>query len=133
MTRESLRSLNPAVRSLFFLRSILGRVFRLDSKPAEASARGLIEKVPTHLAEASLVPLGTPEGPFQTLYALPTEAAYQALNATVHAILSVALVRSVSGHRLFWATWPSTNRSQRSAPASRLRSSTRLRSNTPKS
>lgn len=105
MTPESFRSLNPVVRSLFFLRSVLGRIFRLDSTPGDESARGLIEKVPTHLADASLVPPGTPEGPFQTLYALPTEAAYQALNATVHAILSVALVRSVSGHRFFWATY----------------------------
>ena len=48
---------------------------------------------------------GTPEGPFQTLYALPDEAAYQALNATVHAILIVAVVRSVSGSRFFWATY----------------------------
>ena len=51
------------------------------------------------------MPPGTPEGPFQTLYSLPGEAAYQALNATVHAILIVAVVKSVSGYRFFWATY----------------------------
>ncbi len=105
LTPESFRSLNPAVRSLFFLRSVLGRVFRLDTTPHDESVEGLIERVPVPLADASLVPPGTPEGPFQTLYVLPTEAAYQALNATVHAILSVAVVRSGSGYRFFWATY----------------------------
>ena len=105
MTTENFRSLNPVVRGLFALRSILGRIFRLDEIPADESARGLIESVPAGLAEASLVPPGTPEGPFQTIYALPNEAAYQALNATVHAILSVAVIRSGSGYRFFWATY----------------------------
>ena len=105
MTPENLRSLNPAARSLFFLRSVLGRIFRLDSTAGDESARGLIERVPGPLADASLVRPGTPEGPFRALYVLPTEAAYQVLNATVHAILSVAVVRSASGHRFFWATY----------------------------
>ncbi len=105
MIAENFRSLNPVVRGLFALRSILGRIFRLDEMPADESTRGLIESVPVDLAEASLVPPGTPEGPFQTLYALPNEAAYQALNATVHAILSVAVIRSGSGYRFFWATY----------------------------
>lgn len=105
MTPESFRSLNPVVRSLFFLRSVFGRVFRLDSMPSDESAPDLIERVPAPLADASLVPPGSPEGPFRVLYLLPTEAAYQAVNATVHAILSVALVRSESGYRFFWATY----------------------------
>ena len=105
MTPESLRSLNPVVRSLFFLRSVLGRIFRLDSTPATESSVGLIERVPAALADASLVPPGTQEGPFQTLYALPNEAAYQALNATVHAVLSVAVIKYRSGYRFFWATY----------------------------
>jgi hypothetical protein len=65
----------------------------------------VLDAVPARLANASLVPPGTPEGPFQTLYVLPTEAAYQVLNATVHAILILAVVKSVKGHRFFWATY----------------------------
>ncbi|MDH3628048.1 MAG: DUF2867 domain-containing protein [Acidobacteriota bacterium] len=105
MTAEGRRSLPLPVRGLFFLRSLLGRIFRLDSKPDKELERTLIEGVPAELAGASLLPPGTPQGPFQTLYILPDEAAYQALNATVHAILSVAIARSNSGHRFFWATY----------------------------
>jgi len=104
VTPQRIRSLNPMVRFLFFVRSALGRAFRLDSKRDEP-ARRVAEIVPPDLAEASLVPSGTPAGPFFTLYVLPTEAAYQAVNATVHAILSVAVVEAASGHRFFWATY----------------------------
>ena len=102
---ERFRSVNPMVRTLFLVRSALGRLFRLDSVSNDEPARRVLDRVPARLAKASLVPPGTPEGPFVTIYALPTEAAYQALNATVHAILVVALVKSVSGHRFFWATY----------------------------
>ena len=99
------RALSPIVRALFVLRSVLGRVLRLDSRPSDALARRLVEQVPARLANASAVPPGTREGPFETLYVLSDEAAYQVLNATVHAIVVVALVGSDSGHRLFWATY----------------------------
>ncbi len=105
ITPERFRSLNPVVRALFFIRSALGRIFRLDSASSDGPARRVVERVPARLANASLVPPGTPEGPFQTLYTLPAEAAYQVLNATVHAILIVAVTQSVSGHRFFWATY----------------------------
>ena len=104
ITPERLRSMNRMVRVLFLVRSALGRVFRLDSKVNEA-ARRVAEIVPADLLNASLVPAGTPQGPFVTLYVLPMEAAYQALNATVNAILIVALVKVASGHRFFWATY----------------------------
>ena len=105
MTPASFRSLNPVVRGLFAFRSVLGRIFRLDASPDDESTQELIEKLPNDLANASLKPPGTPEGPFRTLYVLPAEAAYHVRNATVHAILSVTVVRSASGHRFFWATY----------------------------
>lgn len=105
ITPERFRSLNPAVRTLFFVRSALGRIFRLDSASNDGPTRRVVEKVPAQLANASLVPPGTRDGPFTTLYALPTEAVYQVSNATVHAILIAALTQSVSGHRFFWATY----------------------------
>lgn len=103
MQSASRRSLNPIVRGLFSFRSLLGRVLRLDTAPADRS--GIVDSVPEELVATSLVAPGTPEGPFQTLYASPTEAAYQALNATVHAILIVTVVRRESGYRFFWATY----------------------------
>jgi hypothetical protein len=105
ITRDRLRSLSPAVRALFLVRSVVGRILRLDSPSNDQPARGIVETIPTRLVRASLVPTGTPEGPFTTLYVLPAEAAYEALNATVHAILVVALTTSDAGHRFFWATY----------------------------
>lgn len=105
MTPESFRFLNPVVRSLFATRSILGRVFRLDSASDPGVDAELSEKLSASLVDRSLQPPGTPEGPFRTLYVLPHEAAYHVRNATVEAILSVAVVHVTSGHRFFWATY----------------------------
>lgn len=102
---ERRRDLSPIVRALFFLRSVLGRTFHLDSKPSDDLTRPMHERVPSRLANASVVPPGTREGPFETLYVLPNEAAYQVLNVTVHALVIVALVSSAAGHRFFWATY----------------------------
>lgn len=102
---ERLRTLNPIVRTLFFCRSVLGRLFDLDTTSDEVLTRRPLEHVPSRLSTASAVPPGTPAGPFQTLYLLPDEAAYQVVNATVHAILVVAVTASGSGHRFFWATY----------------------------
>ena len=99
----SRRSLNPMVRALFAFRSLLGRIFRLDRVPTERS--NIADSVPEHLVATSLVAPGTPEGPFQTLYASPTQAAYRALNATVDAILIVTIIRGASGYRFFWASY----------------------------
>lgn len=106
LTPGRLRSLRPIVLALFFIRSALGRVLRLDRTTTDDEAvRRVAAKVPARLAEASVVPPGTPEGPFLTLYVLPNEAAYQIRNATVHALLVTALIRGESGHRLYWATY----------------------------
>jgi len=105
VTPERLGALSPVVRALFRFRSLLGRAFRLDSATGNVPARHLVERVPARLAGASRVDPGTWEGPFQALYVLPGEAAYQVLNATVHAIVVVALTGSAEGPRLFWATY----------------------------
>jgi hypothetical protein len=76
LTPERRRSVNPVVRGLFSLRSALGRLFRLD-----------------------------PEGAWTTLEEKPSEAVYEVINATVHALLVVALVESGTGYRFFWSTY----------------------------
>ena len=78
---EHLATLPFRVRALFALRSVLGRIFRLDPAPR-----------------------GT-DGAFEQLYMLPDEAAYQVHNATVRAIVAIALTRSETGRRFYWATY----------------------------
>jgi hypothetical protein len=100
-----LRSVHPAVRALFAVRSFLGAVLRLDRPKARPVAHDLVGALPARLVRDSQVPPGTPEGAFLTLYRLPTEAAYEVRNATVHAVLVVAIVRSDPGHRFFFSTY----------------------------
>ena len=76
LTPEHRRKVNPVVRILFAIRSAFGRLFRLD-----------------------------PKGAWTTLHESPGEGVYQVINATVNAILVVALVRSGSGYRFFWSTY----------------------------
>lgn len=96
---------NAAVRALFGVRSMLGRLFRLDANSDRDASRRVIADIPERLTNTSLVPPGTREGPFTTLYVLSGEGAYEIVNATVHAILVVALLPTESGHRFFWATY----------------------------
>lgn len=92
------------VRLLFGMRSLAGRVFRWDAAPPGPEADGVRRRVPRALAEGSVVPTGTFDGPFEVLFVLPHEAAYQVVNATVHAIVHVAVVSAPGGHEVLWAT-----------------------------
>jgi hypothetical protein len=97
-------SLPFPVRALFGIRKALGSLLRLDGPRDVAPRSELTTAVPEALANCSSTRPGTPEGPFTTLYVLDDEAAYEALNATVHAILVIALVETEGGQRFLWAT-----------------------------
>jgi hypothetical protein len=105
VTPENIRSLPLPVRALFAVRTGAGRAFKLDEPRHVDAAPSLVDSVPEALARASLVPPGTPARGFRTLYALADEAALEARNATVHAVLVVALVPSDTGRRLYWGTY----------------------------
>ena len=106
LTAGHIRELPLAVRGLFGLRSALGRIFNLDATSSGAADRKrLVAQLPSHVARASSVPPGTADGAFELLYMLPDEAAYQVHNATVHAIVVVALSRADPDQRFYWATY----------------------------
>jgi len=105
LTEENIRTLPLPVRALFAVRSGAGRAFKLDDRRHADTGPRLVDSVPEALARASLVPPGTPARGFRTLYALADEAALEARNATVHAVLVVALVPSETGRRLYWGTY----------------------------
>ena len=93
------------VRALFAIRRGLGKALGWD-RPRPASAiPSPLDDVPADLARTSLVPPGTRAGPFRALYLRPDQAVYAARNATVDARLMVAIVRSDTGHRLYWASY----------------------------
>jgi hypothetical protein len=96
---------NPVVRALFAIRWWLGRVLGWDrARPADDAA-SYLHRVSVGLRARSLVTPGTPDGPFRTLFMTDHESLSEIQNATVHAFLSMALVPSAGGYRLFWAVY----------------------------
>jgi len=101
----SLASANAAVRFLFRLRAWLGRIFGWDREPRQACGTSFLHRLSTAERADSLVPPGTPEGPFRVLFASSREAISEIQNPTVHAFSVFALVENSSGYRLYWAIY----------------------------
>ncbi len=102
---ESLTRANPAARFLFALRRWLGRAFGWDRQPQDASEASFLARLGEADRERSLVPPGTPEGPFRILYVFPREGVSEIHNATVHAFSVFALDERPGGYRLYWAIY----------------------------
>jgi hypothetical protein len=93
------------VRALFTLRFALGRALRWDV-PRKASAdASYIRRLTDDDRARSLVPSGTMRGVFRLLYLFAAESASEAINATVHAFLVMALRPRPGGYRLYWAIY----------------------------
>lgn len=100
-----LRSGNPAVRALFWLRARLGDLFGWDREPRQPPASRIVERLEPAIREASSVEPGTPQGAFRVVYVLPREALSEIRNATVHAFSLFALIEQPGGHRFYWAIY----------------------------
>lgn len=105
MSRATRRDVHPAVSFLFRVRRALGGLFGWDREPPGAVERSFLHELTPADRERSLVPPGTPEGPFRVLYVSPHEAISEIQNATVHAFSVFALVPRVDGCRLYWAIY----------------------------
>lgn len=102
---ESLTEANAAVRFLFGLRRLLGRIFGWDRERPQVSRESFLHRLSAAEREASLVPPGTPDGPFRVLLVSPQEAISEIQNSTVHAFSVHALVEQPWGYRLYWAIY----------------------------
>ena len=100
---------NRASRYLFALRWAIGRLFRWDENNADRSPELHPESYIHRLTEddrtRSLLPPGTPAGPFRVLYVLPNEAAYELRNSTVHGFLVTTLEPAADGYTVQWAIY----------------------------
>jgi hypothetical protein len=94
-----------AVRALFTLRFIVGRLFRTDTPRHDPISESYVNRLTDDDRARSLVPPGTMRGLFRTLYAFSDEALAEARNATVHAFLAMALSARPGGYRLYWAVY----------------------------
>lgn len=109
MSAERLADVNPAVRFLFRLRGVLGRLFGWDREPS-GSGRGTpegsyLERLTPEDRAASHVEPGTADGPFRVLWVTDREALSEVRNATVHAFSLFVLTQREGGYRLLWAIY----------------------------
>jgi hypothetical protein len=91
--------------ALFALRKWLGRRFGWDDSRHDRPEASYLARVPVELRARSVVPPGSADGPFRTLYALERETLSEIRNATVHAFLVAALVPRPAGYRLYWGIY----------------------------
>ena len=97
--REQRRS---AAGALFALRRLLGRAFRWD---APSSGPWYAERLSDALRRRSLAPPGSSDGPFRLLYELERESLSEIRNATVHALVCMALVPRAGGYRFYFGVY----------------------------
>ena len=74
LSSENLTGANVAVKFLFGLRAWLGRVFRWDGEPPQASKESFLQRRSEADRACSLVAPGTLEGSFRVLFVSPKEA-----------------------------------------------------------
>jgi hypothetical protein len=90
--------------ALYRVRRFLGRVFGWDRVPMRPE-----DSLLSHLSERdrrdSEIAPGTPDGPFRVLYQFPCERLSETRNATVQGYVSVALARTATGYRLYFAVY----------------------------
>lgn len=91
-------------KTLYGLRHFLGRAFGWDRarmRPEDSLLSHLSER---DRRDSEIVP-GTPYGSFLLLYQFPSESLSETRNATVHGYVCVALARTATGYRMYFAVY----------------------------
>jgi hypothetical protein len=95
--------LGLAVPALFTIRRLAGKLLSWNEGAQGPWTSSLPGGLPSELAERSLVPAGTPDGPFRVTYVLDDEAMSETRNATVEAFLAGAIRPHPQGFELLFA------------------------------
>ena len=97
---------SPAVRALLATRFFIGRLLGWDRERAPSPAR---ESFAARLTDAdramSLVPPGTPQGPFRAVYRFESEELVELVNRTAHAGALSSLVETAHGYRFYFGVY----------------------------
>ena len=91
-------------KTLYGLRRFLGRAFgwdRVRMRPEDT----LLAHLSEHDRRDSEIPPGASDGPFLLLYQFPGEALREIRNATVHGYVCLALARTATGYRMYFAVY----------------------------
>jgi hypothetical protein len=104
-TPQTATSANASVQTLFAIRRWVGRAFGWDSDEDRWERELYCHRLTDEERERSLVPPGSEDGLFRIVYVYTNEALSEVRNATVHAFSCLALRRTMSGYRLYWAIY----------------------------
>ena len=100
-----------AVRALLATRFFVGRLFAWDRERAPEPRRTSAgrESFAARLTEAdrsrSVLPPGTPQGPFRVVYRFEGEQLVELVNRTVHAGALSSLVETANGYRFYFGVY----------------------------
>lgn len=104
-TPQTVTTANAAVRTLFAIRRMLGRVFDWDKGPQQWDADRYVHRLTDDDRARSLVAPGTDDGLMRIVYVFPFESLSEVRNATVHAFSCFALRPTMTAYRLYWAIY----------------------------
>jgi hypothetical protein len=94
-----------AARALFSVRFFLGRIFRLEDEPKDATAASFGSRLTAEDRARSLVAPGTREGLFRVVYRFENEQLLEVQNRTVHGAALSALAERADGYRFYFAVY----------------------------
>ena len=100
-----INTLPPMARALIRLRLFLGRIFRLEAEPKDASAASFGSRLTPEDRARSFVVSGTPEGLFRVVYRFENEQLLEIQNGTVHAAALSALAERADSYRFYFAVY----------------------------
>ena len=104
-SQGGINKLPPVARALFRLRLFLGRIFRLEAEPKDASATSFGSRLTEEDRARSLVVSGTPEGLFRVVYRFENEQLVEVQNRTVHGAALSALAERADSYRFYFAVY----------------------------
>jgi hypothetical protein len=96
---------SPVVRALLNTRFWVGRHLGWDREPAATSWESFAKRLTTADLARSLVPPGTPEGPFRVVYRFENEQLLELSNRTVHAAALSALIETEQAYRFYFGVY----------------------------
>jgi len=96
---------SPLVSALLNIRFFVGRRLGWDREPAATCWESFAKRLTDADLSRSLVPPGTPEGPFRVVYSFENEQLLEIINRTAHAAALSALVETENAYRFYFAVY----------------------------
>lgn len=96
---------STVVRTLLDTRLFVGRLLGWDREPTAAAWKSFAKRLTATDLSRSLVPPGTPEGPFRVVYRFENEQLLELINRTAHAAALSALVETETAYRFYFGVY----------------------------